>query len=173
VIVLSPRFRLSRRMSIERRWRSTRSGIDAPIYPFRTGSQYRDGACVQVVAAVEDDQLCHGSCLHLKRTLTIRRCIGTTIRTYATSRICLIPGRSGPAILVAVVSVAEHMPEHPSDDPVLLLYAGCVASEIIDWLRFWSSHSINPQDLPVYGSLTDLGAAIRRLYGWIISELGC
>jgi len=173
VIVHSPSFRLSRRISIERRRRSTRSDMDAPIYPLRTGSQYRDGACVQAVAAVEDDQLCHRSCLHLTRTLTIRRCIGTTIRTYATSRICLIPWRSGPAILVAVISVTKHMPEHPSDDPVLFLYAGCVASEIIDWLRFSSSHSINPQDFPVDSSFADLKAAVRRLHSRIVSESGC
>lgn len=67
------------------------------------------------------------------------------------------------AILVAIVTVPEHMPQEPADHPVLFFQALGVSTHVIEIFRLWSGMPIDVQDLPMHGSLADLRITERGL----------
>jgi hypothetical protein len=57
------------------------------------------------------------------------------------------------------------MPQHPADNPVLLLDAGGVAAKIVDHPGLRPCHSVDAKDLAVCYRLADLCVAVRRFDG--------
>jgi hypothetical protein len=69
---------------------------------------------------------------------------------------------SAPSISVPVVTIAEHMPKHPADHPILLLHALGIAAQVIYLPRQGSGKLINAQNFPVYGGLGDMCMTVWR-----------
>lgn len=66
-----------------------------------------------------------------------------------------------PPVLVAVVAVAEDVPEQPTDHPVLLLEPVRVAAHVVEHARLGPRVLVDIQDLAVRGRLVELGVAER------------
>lgn len=66
-------------------------------------------------------------------------------------------------MLVAVVTIPEHVPQKPSDHPVLFLQALGISAHVVKVSRLWPGMSIDVQDFSVRGSLADLSVTEWRL----------
>ena len=83
----------------------------------------------------------------------------------------VIASGQSATVLISIVAVSEHVPEHPANDPVLLLDSVGVSAHVVDPFGLRPCVSVDVEDLSMECRFADLRTAIRWLNGCIAPEV--